>query len=49
MVAQDNRTPDDRDLVVKDWETGFGMYNKHVVQITVIRGWTLTLSTLNVA
>jgi len=43
MTDQHNRLPDNRDLVIKDWETGFAMFSKHVAQITALRGWTLTL------
>lgn len=43
MSEQNIYIPDHMDLVVKDWEIGFGMYSKHVSQITTIRGWTLTL------
>ena len=43
MNNQDNYSIEKRELIIKDWETGFEMYNKHVAQITALRGWNLTL------
>ena len=31
------------DLLKKDWEISFNMYTKHILQITSVRGWTITL------
>jgi hypothetical protein len=42
--------PEERDyikikeeLVIKDWEKGFDMHTKHNSQVSLIRGWTITL------
>jgi hypothetical protein len=43
MTDDHDCLPHNRDIVMKDWETGFAMYTKHVAQITALRGWTLTL------